>query len=176
MKKTGCFLNCSYLSFLNCCCFLNCPAGVTKKLKKVIYFTFLPVTLQKNTWKNQIHEILYFHVEKWGSQAGKWQPRTIPTLGFASGRKESRLPFACFWPPFSNLKIQNNCSFGFSNCFSQPLLENSETKYYSLIFPIFSSLLYPWVEPGACYPGTPAGWGWPREVIFEEYLSDGFGE
>ena len=133
MKKTGCFLNCSYLSFLNCCCFLNCLAGVTKKLKKVICFTFLPVTLQKNTWKNQIRVILYFRVEKWGSQAGKWQPRTIPTLGFASGRKESRLPFACFRPPFSNLKIQNNSSFRFSNCFPQLLLEKRETNNYFLI-------------------------------------------
>ena len=129
MKKTGCFLNCSYLSFLNCCCFLNCLARVTKKLKKVICFTFLPVTLQKNTWKNQIRVILYFWLKNGGlKQAnGSLEPFRPSASPWAEKNLGCHLP--AFDPHFPTWKYKITAHLVFPtvfrNCYWKKVKQNT---------------------------------------------------
>ena len=72
--------------------------GGQSKLKKALCLTVHQSRYEKQLKKTKIRVFCIFALKTEESQAGKWQPRTIPTLGFASGRKESRLPFACFRP------------------------------------------------------------------------------
>ena len=107
----------------------------TGKIKKSSMFHFFTSHVAKNTWKipnssNFVFSRCKMEVSSRQMAASNHSdPRASP-----SGQKESRLPFACFRPPFCNMKIQNYCSFGFSNCFLQLLLEKSETKNQECTF------------------------------------------
>ena len=114
----------------------------TGKIKKSSMFHFFTSHVAKNTWKipnssNFVFSRCKMEVSSRQMAASNHSdPRASP-----SGQKESRLPFACFRPPFCNLKIQNYCSFGFSNCFLQLLLEKSETKNHFWISSISKQII-----------------------------------
>ena len=94
------------------------------KIKKRHLFLFFTSHVAKNSWKKPICIILCFLVGKWGVLS-RGTPHLDP-YGVSTGTP-------AFDPPLSNLKTQNYCSFDFSNCFPQLLLEKRETNNYSFL-------------------------------------------